>query len=146
MSCRFDREIIQRYADNTIDPLEFIFLKEHINYCGECRKELDLTVTLENEMGKLFDDAYEERNLDLLITELVDDCMYEVNKKEKLKYIINRGIRMGSGIMDNSLRFIKYIPGSKRIGKGVRKTASATRNLLASAAKNKVGKLLVNVK
>lgn len=146
MSCRFDREIIQKYADNTIDPLEFIFLKEHISYCEECRKELDLVMTLENEMDKFFNDNYELKDLDLSITKLVDNCMYEVNKTEKLKYIINMGIRMGNGIIDNSLRFINYVPGSKRIGKGVRKTASITRNILVVTAKNKIGKLLANVK
>jgi len=146
MSCTFDREIIQKYADNTIDPLEFIFLKEHMNYCDECRKELDLVMALEDGMEKFFDNGYEAGKLELLITKLVDDCMYEVNKREKIKYIINSGIRTGSGILDNSLRFIEYIPGSKRIGKGVRKTASITRNILVAAAKNKIGKLLTNVK
>ena len=146
MSCVFDKEIIQKYADNTIDPLEFIFLKEHINYCGECKKELDLVMTLENELDKFFDDNPKVSDLDLLITQLVDDCMYEVNKREKLKYMINRGIQMGSGIMDNSLRFIEYLPGSRRIGKGFRKTASITGNLLISFIKKKVGKHLVNVR
>lgn len=146
MSCGFDREIIQKYADNTIDPLEFIFLNEHINYCDECRKELELVMALENEMDKFFDDDCDLADLDLLITRLVNDCICEVNKTEKLKYIISRGIRMGSGIIDNSLRFIKYIPGRKHIAKGVRNTASITRNILAAAVKNKIGKFLANVR
>lgn len=146
MSCGFDREIIQKYADNTIDPLEFIFLKEHINYCDECRKELDLVMTLENEMYKFFDDDIQERNLDLMITNLVDDCMYGLNKREKLKYALNRSLEIGSGIMDNSLRFVGYIPGSKHVGKGIKKTVSIAGNLLASIARKSVGKLLNNVR
>lgn len=146
MNCGFDREIIQKYADNTIDPLEFIFLKEHISYCGECRRELDLVMTLENEMYKFFDDDFQERNLDLLITNLVEDCMCELNKKEKLKYALSRSLEIGSGIMDNSLRFVGYIPGSKHVGKGVKKTASITGNLLTSIARKRVGKLLNTVR
>jgi hypothetical protein len=146
MSCGFDREIIQKYADNTIDPLEFIFLKEHINYCGECRNELDMVMMLENQLDKLFDDDSRINNLDLLIPKLVDDCMYEVNKRERVKYTINRGINIGSGIMGNSLRFIEHIPGSKIIGKGVRKTASVTGNLVVSIVRKKVGRLIANVR
>ena len=146
MSCRFDREIIQKYADNTIDPLEFIFLKEHINYCGECRKELDMVMTLENQLAKLFDDDYGVRDLDLLIPKLVDNCMSEVNKREKVKYTINRGIEIGSGIMGNSLRFIGHIPGSKLMGKGIRKTASITGNLVVSIVRKEFGKLITNAR
>lgn len=142
MSCGFDREIIQKYADNTIDPLEFIFLKEHINYCVECRRELDLIMTLENQLDKFFDNDSEVRDLDLLITKLVDECMYEVNKREKLKYALNRGIKIGSGIMDNTIKYANYIPGSKLAGKGVKKTVSIAGNLLKSLVKKEVAKLL----
>ncbi|MHB1393284.1 MAG: anti-sigma factor family protein [Clostridia bacterium] len=145
MSCCFDKEIIQKYADNTIDPLEFIFLKEHMNYCGECRRELDLVMTLENQLSKFFDDDSEVKELDLLITKLVYDCMDEVEKNKKFKYAINRGIELGSRIVDNSTRFVEYIPGSKRMGKGVKKTASATVDLLKALVKKEVGKLLASV-
>ncbi|HYF82334.1 MAG TPA: hypothetical protein VEB00_04815 [Clostridia bacterium] len=141
MSCCFDKEIIQKYVDNTIDPLEFIFLKEHMNYCGECRRELDLVMTLENQLSKFFDDDSEAKELDLLITKLVYDCMDEVEKNKKLKYAINRGIELGSCIVDNSTRFVEYIPGSKRMSKGVKKTASFTRDMLKTLVKREVVKL-----
>lgn len=141
MSCCFDKEIIQKYADNTIDPLEFIFLKEHMNYCGECRRELDLVMTLENQLSKFFDDDSEVKELDLLITKLVYDCMDEVEKNKKLKYAINKGMEIGSHIVDNSIRFVEYIPGSKRMSKGVKKTASFTRDMLKTLVKKEVGKL-----
>lgn len=135
MSCGFDREIIQKYADNTIDPLEFIFLKEHINYCGECRNELDMFMTLENELYKFFDEDSEVSDMDLNIAGLVDDCMGELNKREKLKYALNRSIKLGKGILDNSARFAGFLPGSKYIGRGVRRTASFAGNLMKSYAK-----------
>ncbi len=145
MSCCFDREIIQKYVDNTIDPLEFIFLKEHMSYCGECRRELDLVMTLENQLSKFFNEDSEAKELDLLITKLVDDCMDEVERNKKLKYAINKGIAIGSHIVDNSIRFVEYIPGSKRMGKGVNKTASATVGLLKALVRKEVGKLLASV-
>lgn len=145
MSCCFDKEIIQKYVDNTIDPLEFVFLKEHMNYCGECRRELDLVMTLENELSKFFEEDSEAKEFDLLITQLVDSCMDEVERNQRLKYAINRGIEVGSRIVDNSIRFVEYIPGSKRMGKGVRKTASYTADLLKALVKKEVGKLLGSV-
>ncbi|HYE84605.1 MAG TPA: hypothetical protein VEG39_20885 [Clostridia bacterium] len=145
MSCGFDRRIIQKYADNTIDPLEFIFLKEHINYCGECRRELDMYMTLENELEKFFDEDPGTKDLDLLIANLVDDCMYELNRREKLKYAFNKSVELGSHIVENSVKFVEYIPGSKRMGKGVKKTASSTRSLLLTLVKKRVGKLLNNM-
>lgn len=142
MSCAFDRGIIQKYADNTIDPLEFIFLKEHISYCEECRKELDMTMTLESELEKFFDDDSDIKELDMIITGLVDDCMYELNKREKLKYVLNKAVEVGSGIMDNSMKFIEYIPGSKALGTGIKKTASGTGNLIKALTKKEIGRFL----
>ena len=37
MSCKFDKDLIQNYVDNTIDPLELIVLKEHIAVCQDCK-------------------------------------------------------------------------------------------------------------
>lgn len=146
MSCGFDREIIQRYADNTIEPLEYIFLKEHINYCFDCRKELDLMMSLENGLDKFFNYDSGAEDLDQLISGLVDGCMYELNKREKLKYTLNKGIKLGNGIIDNSLKFVEYIPGSKRMGKGVKKTASITVRLVKALAKKEIGKLLTGLR
>lgn len=146
MTCRFDREIIQKYADNTIDPLELIFLKEHINYCNECREELDLIMDLEDRLDKFFNDDSDTKDLDMLITSLVDDCMSELNKREKLKYALRRSLEIGSDIMDNTVRFVEFLPGSKPLGKGVRKTASITGNFLTSIVKKRAGALLNNMR
>ena len=146
MTCRFDRDIIQKYSDNTIDPLESIFLKEHINYCNECKQELELVMTLENQLDKVFDYDSDMKNLDLLITSLIDDCMYELNKREKLKYALKRSLEIGSGIMDNSLRFVEFIPGKKPLSKGVEKTASITVNFLAAIIRKRAGKLSHNMR
>jgi hypothetical protein len=146
MSCSFDRGIIQKYVDNTIDPLEFIFLKEHINYCGECKQELDLVMTLENELSKLFDVDNESEGLDLLISKLIDDCMEEVEKRKKLKYAINKGIEIGGRIVNNTTRFVEFIPGSKSMSKGVKKTAAATGGLFKTLMKKEVKRLFASVR
>lgn len=142
MRCGFDREIIQKYADNTIDPLEFIFLKEHINYCDECRNELSIAMTLENELNDLFDEQPDSVKLDLLINNLVDECMSDFNKREKLKYAFNRSFGIGSTIVVNSMRFKEFIPGRRALGKGIKATASLSGNLLTFIIRKKAGRLL----
>lgn len=145
MSCGFDREIIQKYADNTIEPLEFIFLKEHINYCGECRKELEMLMTLENGLHEFFNDDSEITEAQLDISGIVNDCMRELNNREKLKYALNRSIESGKRIIDNSIRFAGFLPGSKYIVRGVKNTASSAGNIVKSYARKEVKKLLTFV-
>jgi hypothetical protein len=142
MSCCFDKEIIQKYADNTIDSLEFIFLKEHINYCEQCRKELDLVMTLENELYKFYDEEPDTGKLDLLITELVDTCMHEVNNRGRLKALLDGSIRTGSSIAKNTLRFVNYLPGRKRMEKKAKKTASAIGSLMVKGIRKRLTELL----
>ena len=101
-----------------------------------------MVMTLENELYKFFDDDSEIRNPDMNIARLVDDCMYGLNKREKLKYTLTRSIKFGKKVADNSLKFAGYIPGSKIICKGAKRTASYTGNLIKSLVKKEVKKLL----
>jgi len=146
MTCRFDREIILKYADNTIEPLELIFLKEHIKYCNECKAELDLIINLEDRLDKFFNYDSDIKDLDMIIESLVDECMSELNKREKLKYALRRSMEVGNGIMDNTVRFVEFIPGRKHLSKGVKKTASVAGNFLAAIVKKRAGELLNNMR
>ena len=142
MSCLFDKSIIQKYADDTIDPLELVFLKEHINYCAECRKEIELTMALEHKLGEFFVDDPGTNKLELMIEDLVEDCMYELNSREKLKYVLRRYIRLGRGIRHNSIRFVGYVPCTKRVGNHARKTAKGAGSALKDILKKKALSLL----
>lgn len=144
MSCSFDRNLIHKYADNSIDPLEFIFLREHMNYCGECRQELDLVMTLERELEKFFDEDISTEGLDNMIAKLVDNCIDEVERKHRLKYAIASGIRLGSNIKDNATRFVGFLPGSRRMSKGAAKTASKTGGFIKELVKKKIGRLYIS--
>jgi len=41
MSCSFDKSIISRFARGKIEPLEKVFLEEHIKNCSECKSYLE---------------------------------------------------------------------------------------------------------
>lgn len=142
MSCMFDKDIIQKYADNTIDPLEFIFLKEHIGYCEECRRETELAMALESSLESFFSKAPGEGSLDSVIAGVVDDCMYELNRGEKLKFILNKRLVLSGSVFGNSLRFFSLIPGSGRVKKGMKRAVSGAGGYLKSFLKKEAEKLL----
>ena len=41
MSCSFDKNILSRFARGKIEPLEKVFLDEHIKTCSECKSYLE---------------------------------------------------------------------------------------------------------
>lgn len=142
MSCLFDKSIIQKYIDNTIEPLELVFLKEHMKYCPECRKEAELARQLENKLERFFVDEQGMNELGFKIEDLVEDCMYEINSREKLKYIIRRYIRLGKGIRHNTTRFVKYVPCCRRAGNHATKTAKGAGGTLKDILKKKARSFL----
>lgn len=145
MSCNFDKDLIQKYADNTIDPLEYIFLKEHIGYCEECRKETEYSMALEGSLESFFSSAPGEGNLSSVIAGLVEDCMYELNWREKFKYAVGRRIAVGKSVLNNSFRFFSIVPGGKRVKRGLKRTGSGVGNYMWSFLKRRLEKLLDGV-
>lgn len=139
MSCRFDKELIQKYIDNTIDPLEQLFLKEHVKCCAECSRDLELLMTAENELDKFFDSRIESKDLDFMIQTVVDDCIEELESS-----MLKRSIRMSREIASNSSRFVDYLPGIKYAKKGVKKAASKSGDLISAMVKKRIRKLLAN--
>jgi hypothetical protein len=139
MSCRFDKEIIQKYIDNTIDPLEQLFLKEHIKCCGECSSELELLMSAEDELDKFFSSSTVSKELDFMIETIVDDCIEEIESSP-----LKRSIRMGRRIASNSSKFVDFIPGIKYAKKGVKKAASKSGSLVSAVVRKRIRRLLTN--
>lgn len=53
MECKFDIDLIQEYVEGTIEPLEKIFVEEHLKVCRKCRKELNQFKLLQYELENL---------------------------------------------------------------------------------------------
>lgn len=141
MSCKFDKEIIQKYVDNVIDPLEQIFLKEHIKYCEECRNEIELLMTAERELDIFFDNGAECKDLEFIINSVVDDCIKDVEKRNVFKLTIQTGKK----IVSDSVKFVDFLPGSKYVKKGLKAAASKSGSLVSSAVRKQVRKLITNI-
>ena len=86
MSCKLDKQLLYSLADNTIEPLERIFVEEHLKYCTECKNELELIEKLDKELNEFeFEIPIPER-LESLSQLLVENCINKMeNEDTKLK-------------------------------------------------------------
>lgn len=127
MGCKFDKEIIHKYIDNTIDPLELIFLKEHIKVCEECKNELELMSKLDDSIYGYFDwiQPYELEDFSLSV---LDKC-YEA-KKLTMKQRVEKAVEINNAIINNTTRFANYLPGSKAAKKTVKMAGRGMGKLL----------------
>jgi predicted anti-sigma-YlaC factor YlaD len=53
MECNIDKYLLYEYMDKTIDPLERIFLEQHLKTCTGCRKDLTQMKLLLWEMDEI---------------------------------------------------------------------------------------------
>lgn len=82
MSCKLDKQLLYSLADNTIEPLERIFVEEHLKYCDECKKELELTEKLEKELNEFEFEMLMPERLSTLSQLLADNCINQMENKD----------------------------------------------------------------
>lgn len=111
MCCKFDKELLYAFDDKTIEPLEKIFVEEHIKYCTDCQKDLKL-ITIIN--GNIKDELINIKFPDKLsiISQLVaENCiseMEDISIRLKIHNIIetyigiNKVITKSSGVYKNN--------------------------------------------
>ena len=75
MKCKFDISLLYSYVDGTIEPLEKIFLEEHIKYCERCKKELNTIKLIDDSLLSLDNDIPER--LSNLSDSIVEECLQE---------------------------------------------------------------------
>lgn len=140
MDCKFDKEIIHKYIDNTIDPLELIFLKEHIKVCEDCRNELELMNKLDGSLYGYFDEMQPHEMLEDFSLSVLNKCYEE--KKATFRQKVEKAVEINNAIIGNTTRFASYLPGSKAakktahmVGRGIGK---ALRSCLSYGVKKVV--------
>ena len=112
MECKFDKSLLQAFIDDSIEPLELVFLTEHIKFCKQCRDDLEALYSVDQSLKSLFNQDIEYSDRLTTITELtVDNLFMQIEEKKKLKDYINDAARMNNIIVENSSRFLDYIPG-----------------------------------
>lgn len=80
MSCKFDEKLLYAYVDKTIEPLEKIFVEEHLKYCAKCREEVKFIKLMDAKIKESFNEAQEPENLDDFVDLIIDNCMNETDE------------------------------------------------------------------
>lgn len=130
--CKFDTDIIQKYVEGTIDPLEKIFLEEHIKVCRSCKKELTELKLLFWELENINENEVEVPvEASVAMETVIDGIMASGTSRYGIKDFINSQKKAfeGMGV------FIGFIPGSKEGRALVKKAPSSIYRLSGKAFK-----------
>ncbi len=113
MSCdKVDASLLQEYLESTIDPLEKIFVENHLKICKECRREL-------SELKLLFYDLDDKSNyvieipaeLETMRDDIIDSFLGK--RKSPSKKIIEMQVEN----IKTTGKFIEFLPGAKQAPK-----------------------------
>jgi len=130
MECKFDIDLIQMYIDGTIEPLEKVFVEEHLKVCKKCRKELTQFKLLYYELESL-EETKEVPDEIENVRAMVLDNIFDSSSKYGIKDYINQQKKS----LDIASAFIDYIPGKKTIKKGIKATGSIIGSTTKKSAK-----------
>lgn len=82
MSCKLDKQLLYSLADNTIEPLEKIFVDEHLKYCNECEKELQQIKELDRRLCELEFEIPIPEKLSILSQLLAENCIDQMENED----------------------------------------------------------------
>lgn len=143
MSCKFDKDIIQKYIDNTIDPLELIIFKEHVTVCPDCKFELELMSKIEDSMYQHFNSLPMSEMLDEFSMKTLNKCYSESNS-----YTYKKGVtkiwEINKMVAKNASRCVGYLPGSKLVAKAAKKASKDINNAAKDYVKTNFKKLIID--
>lgn len=126
MDCKFDSDLIQMYIDGTIEPLEKVFVEEHLKVCKKCRKELTQFKLLYYELESLEEVEEVPEELEQ-VRNIVLDNIFEAPNKYGIKDFINQQKKA----LVMATEFVEHVPGKKLVGKSIK----ATGTILGTATK-----------
>lgn len=119
MECKFDSYLIQMYIDKTIEPLEKVFVEEHLKVCKKCRKDLTQFKLLYYELENLEETEEVPDELENIRNSVLDS-IFDESKKYGIKDFVYQQKRT----LGLATEFTEYIPGKKLVRKGLKATGS----------------------
>ena len=126
MECKFDSDLIQMYIDGTIEPLEKIFVVEHLKVCKKCRKELTQFKLLYYELENMEEPEEVPEELEN-VRDIVLDNIFDASSKYGIKDFIKQQKRS----LVLASEFVDFVPGKSIFEKGLKATGS----IIGSASK-----------
>ncbi|CAA7601333.1 Putative zinc-finger [Acididesulfobacillus acetoxydans] len=134
MDCKLDKVLLQDLLEGTIDPVEKLFVEEHLKTCRECRQEL-------TELKLLFWDLFDKSNYEVSLPSELDQIKdlilanaAEQPAKSTAEIIcdIQRQNIRASGM------FLDYVPGLKTGNMLVKESVKAAPSAMLRISKGLV--------
>lgn len=131
MECKLDVTLLQDLLEGIIDPIDKLFVEEHLRSCKKCRKELA-------ELKLLFWDLNDKTNYDISIPVELDKIKDSLLQEFAVKPIkntteivldVHRKNAKVAGI------FLSYVPGIKASNELVKKGVSTAPSALGKISK-----------
>jgi hypothetical protein len=129
MACKLDKALLQDLLEGIIDPIEKLFVEEHLKSCKECRQEL-------TELKLLFWDLNDKANYEIdLPVELnqIKASLLELTIGEVTHSTVTSLIDIQRNNMRTAGKFLDYVPGvmasNNLVKEGLKATPSAIKKV-----------------
>jgi hypothetical protein len=134
MDCKLDKFLLQDLLEGIIDPLEKLFVEEHLKTCKECRKEL-------TELKLLFWDLANKSNYEIDFPAELDHI-----KDSLLERVAGKASKTATEIVIDIQRqnarasgmFLDFVPGVKTSNKLVKEGVKAAPSAIGKLSKGLV--------
>jgi len=136
--CNIDKDLLQKYIDKDIEPLEKILLENHLLSCPQCRKDLNQLKIMEWDLNNI-NLPKAPKDLAAVRSTALDKCFKTIDEKENSltsKDIID----LQYSNLKNTVSFINYLPGRKLVESAFKK--NATKNTKETKSKSLISKII----
>lgn len=145
MNCRLDKNLLYAYADKTIDPLEKIFVEEHLKYCDSCKRDLEVIYLIEENLNIIEEDLIFPERLSIISQLVVENCLEQIAQedfKSKVENLYSSCKEINKTIKD-SQNLYKLNPFNKFIYESVNKSINYMKKPVKKYVKKKVAKISI---
>ncbi|MBU3200436.1 zf-HC2 domain-containing protein [Clostridium estertheticum] len=145
MCCKFDKELLYAFDDKTIQPLEKIFLEEHIKYCTDCQKDLKLINIINQNIKDEFINIKFPDKLSTISQLVTESCISEMEKttiKSKIHNIIKTYSSINKAIKGSSVVY-KHNPYNNFIDNKIETTFNFIKRPIKYIVKNKLAEISI---
>lgn len=136
MECKIDKYLLYEYLDKTIDPLEKIFLEQHLKDCIQCRKDITQMKLVLWEMDEIRESEIEAPPDIYKVREAALSQIFEEgNSKLTVKDVVSlplEGLKLGGEILN-------CIPAVKSSNTLIKTSAKYSSKIISSASSKLLG-------
>jgi len=143
MCCKVDKELLYALDDKTIEPLEKIFIEEHIKYCTDCQKDLKLIAIINEDIkDELIDFEFPDK-LSIISQLVAENCISQrsdIGIKLRIHNIIETYKGINKVITESSVAY-KNNPYNNFINNRIDDSLNYIKRPIKNMLKNKINEI-----